>query len=68
MAIMYKKTTFQFCIKFIIRDYLQMYKTLQLYTNIFTLNTKVFTSISVIKNTRVQTQKVIKCRAHYGLD
>jgi hypothetical protein len=67
---MLKKTTFQFQIKFSSPDYLQMYKILQLVTNIFTLNTKIFTSINVNENTCVQTQKVIKmlCSLWLGLN
>jgi hypothetical protein len=42
---MYGKTTCQFQIKFITEDYLQMYKTLQLFTNTFSFNTNNFTSI-----------------------
>ncbi len=38
----------QFEIKFTTDDYLQMYKTLQLFTNTFTSNTNKFTSIKVI--------------------
>jgi hypothetical protein len=53
---MYEKTTCQFQIKFVAEDYLKMYKTLQPFTNIFTLNTNKFTTIKVIKNTHVQTQ------------
>ncbi len=34
-----KKTTCRFQIKFTIEYYLQMYKTLQLFTNAFTINT-----------------------------
>ncbi len=37
-------------------DYLQMYKTLQLFTNTFTYITNTFTRIKVIKSTSVQTQ------------
>ncbi len=48
---MYQKTTCQFKIKFITDDYLQMCKTLQLFTNPFK-----FTSIKVIQNTYAQTQ------------
>ena len=44
---MYEKTTCQFQIKFIANYYLQMYKTLQLITNIFTSNAN--TLIKVIK-------------------
>jgi hypothetical protein len=50
------KTTCQFQIKFIIRDYLQMYKTLQLVINTVTFNINKFTSIKVNKNTYAQTQ------------
>jgi hypothetical protein len=53
---LYEETTFQYQIKFVTDDYLQIYKTLLLFTNIVTLNTNVFTSIKVIKNTYVQTQ------------
>jgi len=52
----YLKTTCQFQIKFITEDDLQMYKTLQLFTNTFTFNTDRFISIKVIKNTYVQAQ------------
>jgi len=37
-----------------------MYKTLELFTNIFTLNTIIFTGIKVIKNTYVLTHKLLK--------
>ncbi len=40
-----EKTTCQFQIKFITENYLQMYNTLQLFTNTFTFNTNKFTSI-----------------------
>jgi hypothetical protein len=36
--------------------YLQMYKTLQLFTNTFTFNTNKFLSIKVIKNAHLQMQ------------
>jgi hypothetical protein len=32
-------------------DYFQIYKTLQLFTSVITLNTNIFTSIKIIKNT-----------------
>ncbi len=57
---LYDKTTCKFQIKFGNDDYLQIYKTLQLFTSLFTLNTNIFTSIKVIKNTNVQTQKLFK--------
>ncbi len=50
---LYEKTTCQVYIKFITDDYLPMYNTLQLFTNIFT-------SIKVTKSTSVQTQKYLK--------
>jgi len=53
---LYEKTTYQFQIKFITDDYVQLYKTLQLFTNTFTINTNKFISIKVIKYTYVQTQ------------
>jgi hypothetical protein len=46
----------QFHIKFITKDYLQIYKTLQPFTNTITFNTNKFTSIKDINNTSVQTQ------------
>jgi hypothetical protein len=46
---LYKKTTCQFEIKFITKDYLPMYQTLQLFTN-------TFTRIKVIRNPYLQTQ------------
>ncbi len=55
---MHEKTTFQFQMKFITYDYLQMYKTLQLFTNIFTLITNIFDTINIIKNAFVLTQKL----------
>ncbi len=68
---MHKKTNGQFQIKFITGDYLQLYKTLQLFTNTlqvftntFTCNTNKFTTIKVIKNTYVQTQSYLKCGTH----
>jgi hypothetical protein len=48
-AMLYKKTNCQFQIKFTAKDYLQMYKTLQLLTNIFTFNTNKFKSVKAIK-------------------
>ena len=57
---MFEKTACQFQIKFITGDYLQMYKTLQLFTNTFTLNTNKFTSIKIIKKTHMCRHKVIK--------
>ncbi len=48
---LYEKTTCQFQIKFITEDYLQMYKTLQIFTNTFTFITNKFTSIKVTINT-----------------
>jgi hypothetical protein len=56
LMLLYKKTLCQFQIKFITDDYLQMCKTLQLFTNSFTFNAIYFTSIKVIKNPYVQTQ------------
>ncbi len=50
---LYEKTTCQVYIKFVTNDYLPMFKTLQLFTNIFT-------SIKVTKSTSVQTQKYLK--------
>jgi hypothetical protein len=41
------------------KDYLQMYKTLQLFTNTFTFHTNKFTSIKVIK-TYMYTLKIFK--------
>jgi hypothetical protein len=55
-TIVLQKTTGQFQIKFIIYDYLQMYKTLQLFTNTFTFNTNIFASIRLIKNTCAHIQ------------
>ncbi len=52
----YKQTTSQFQIKFISDDYLQMCKTLQLFTNTFTFNTNKYKIIKVIQNTHVQAQ------------
>jgi len=52
-----KKSTCQFQIKHITSDYLQMYKTLRLFTNTFTFNTNTFASVKVlIKTTYVQIQ------------
>jgi hypothetical protein len=62
-----EKTTCQFQPKFISADYLLMYQTLQLFTNKFTLNTNTFTSIKVIKNTCVQTQKLLKMQSSIKL-
>jgi hypothetical protein len=59
----YEKTTCQSYIKFISDDYFQIYKTLQLFTHIITLNTNILTSIKVIKNTSTPictNTKVIK--------
>jgi hypothetical protein len=61
----YKKTTCQFQIKFIAEDYLQMHKTLQLFTNTFTFNTNKFKSIQVIESTYIQqTQSFKKGQVH----
>ncbi len=58
-------------IKFIGNDYLQLYKTLQLFTSSFTLNTNILTSIKVIKthvHTFTHTHKSYqKCQAHLRL-
>ncbi len=55
----YEKTTCQFQLEFTTKDYLQMDKTLQLFTNIFTFNKNKFISIKVIK-LRMYRHKVIK--------
>ncbi len=60
LMLLYKKTFCQFQIKFITDDYLQMCKTLQLFTNSFTFNSIYFTSIKVIKNTYVKNVNFIK--------
>jgi len=49
-----KHTSFQLHIKSITKDYLQMYKTVQLFTSTFTFNTSKYRSIKVIKNTYEQ--------------
>jgi hypothetical protein len=59
-TIMYKHTTCQFQINFITNDYLQYYKTLQLFLNTFAWNANRFTGIRVIKNTFVQAQTLLK--------
>ncbi len=51
--IMSKKSTCQFKITFITDDYLQLYRTLQPLTSIFT-------NIKVIKNMYEQTKKLLK--------
>jgi hypothetical protein len=56
VAKMYEKTTCQFQIKFITEDYLQMYKTLQLFTNTFSFNTNNFSSIKFLKRTHADTK------------
>ncbi len=56
----YEKTTCQDNIKFISDNYLQMHKTLQLFTNMLTLKTNIFTSIKVIKNMYIPTLKLLK--------
>ncbi len=56
---MYKKTTCQFQIKFITKYYLQMCKTLQLFTNTFIFNSNNFTSIKLLKM-HMYRHKVIK--------
>jgi hypothetical protein len=56
----YKKTTCQFEIKLITKDYLQMYQTSQLFTN-------TFTNLHSSKQLKIHMcrQKVIKkCQAH----
>jgi hypothetical protein len=55
-CMLYKKTTCQSQIKSKTNDYSQMYKTSQLFTHPFTVNTNKFTIIKVIKSTCVQTQ------------
>ncbi len=60
---LYEKTTCLNQIQFICDDYLQLYKTLQLFTNSFKLNAKIFTNTEVIKtHTHIftQIQKFIK--------
>jgi hypothetical protein len=52
-------TTCPFKLKFIIVDYLQSYKTLQLFENIFTFNTNKFTTINV-KKTHMYRHRGIK--------
>ena len=54
--ILYEKTTCKLQIKFMTDNYLQMCKT---FTNIFTLNTNIFTSIKVIKKQK-HRHKAIK--------
>jgi hypothetical protein len=62
-----EKSTCQFQIKFITEDYLQMHKTLQVFTNMYKFNTNKFTSIKVIKNTYVQTQIIEIAKLIKGL-
>jgi hypothetical protein len=47
--VVYEKTTCQYQMKFITKEYCQMYKTLYLFTNTFTFNINNFASIKVIK-------------------
>ncbi len=47
---LYEKTACPLEMKFITDDYLQMYETLQLFTNTFTFHKNKFTSIKVIKS------------------
>jgi hypothetical protein len=61
---MHKTTTCQFKIKFNTEDYLLLYKTLQLFANIFTFNTNKFTSIEYIKNTLCTGTMLLKFQAH----
>jgi hypothetical protein len=42
----------------------KMYKTLQLFINIFTLNANIFTGIKHIKNTYIDTKVIKKYQAH----
>jgi hypothetical protein len=49
--LMYVKTSCQNQIKFISDIYLQLYKTLQLFMNLSTVNTGIFTNIKVIEST-----------------
>jgi hypothetical protein len=57
----FSKYTVPFQIKFTTDYYLQMYQTLQLFTNTFTFIASKFTGIKVNKNTYVQTQSYYKC-------
>ncbi len=57
LCLLYEKTTYQDKIKFISDHYLQIYKALQLFTSLITINTNIFASI---KNTYLQRHKVIK--------
>jgi hypothetical protein len=45
----YEKTACQNLIKFISGNYLQLFKTLSVFTQLFTINTNIFTDIAVIK-------------------
>ncbi len=58
-----EKATCHYQIKFISDDFVQMYKTLQLFTSLIRLSTKIFTSIEKIKthvHILTQTQKLLK--------
>ncbi len=57
--LVYEKTTCQFEIKFITDNYLQMYKTLPLFTSTFTFNTNIFTIIKLLKR-HMHRHRVIK--------
>jgi hypothetical protein len=60
---LYEKTTCQNYIKFISNIISQMYKTLQLFTDLITLNSNIFTNIKNIKTLEhifMQTQKILK--------
>jgi hypothetical protein len=60
-ALAYLKTC-QFQIKFITKDYLQMYKTLQLFTNTFTFNTNFLRASKLLKTNLlvIYSAKLIK--------
>ncbi len=57
---LYEKTTCQFQIKLITDNYLQMCKTLQLFTNIFTLNANIFTSTKFVKKHMYRNESYLK--------
>ncbi len=68
---MYEKATCQNHIKFITDDYLQIYKTLQLFTSLLDklqAHTNIFTNTKVIKNAKLIKAWVDKnCSWNLGL-
>ncbi len=67
ISIIVRKDYCHYKIKFISDDYLQMYKTLQLFTSLFTIITNIFTSIKVINRAKIYRHSYLKCQARLRL-